>query len=165
MIQHKILKMGLGILLGMGLFVSPVQAAWMTHPEANVKIDIPDSWKKDVNGNMLTVGPSDDSLAVMFWVVEGSDLEAIMSGFDSELKNIMQDIQYASQEPQEVEVNGFKAYYMQGTGTVDGAAADFEVSILIAAKPLVVFSMAKDGALSTHSSDISALVNSIQAAE
>jgi len=145
--------------------ITPAQAGWLTHEAAGVKVNVPDDWQQDAAGDegMMIVAPKDDSLMVMFWVVEGADLEAILTAFEPEFKKLVTEIKYAKEQPTDVEINGMKAFYMEGSGKIEGEPADWEIAVVMAAKPLIIVSLAKKGAFKTHQADLSKMVNSIQA--
>lgn len=168
MIQRKIRRLGLGLMMSLGLLfsaVTPAQAGWLTHEAAGVKVNVPDDWQQSPAGEegMMIVAPKDDSLMVMFWVVEGEDLEAILTAFEPEFKKLVTDIKYTTEKPKDIEINGMKAFYMDGSGKIEGAPADWEIAVVMAAKPLIMISLAKKGAFTTHQEALSKMVNSMQA--
>ncbi|PIQ28594.1 hypothetical protein COW36_12520 [bacterium (Candidatus Blackallbacteria) CG17_big_fil_post_rev_8_21_14_2_50_48_46] len=165
MIKNKIIQMGLIAMLGLGFYTAPARADWISHEGANVKLYVPDGWKQDVNGDgILVVNPQDESLMVMFWVIDGVDIKAVLDAFGPEFEKIVQDIQYQSEEPGEITINGMQAYYIQGTGQVEGEAADWEVAVIMADKPLIVVSIAQKGAFNRHEATLTKMVKSIKAA-
>jgi predicted Zn-dependent protease len=163
MIKRKIMQLSLGLLLGMNLFIAPAQAEWISHQEANVQLNVPNGWKQDTSEDgILIIGPQDESLMVMFWVLDGEDMEAVLAAFEPEFEKIVTNIKY-TKTPESFTINGMKAIYVEGTGQVEGEPAEFEVAIIIAAKPLIVVSIAQKGAFLKHQSNLTKMVKSIQA--
>jgi hypothetical protein len=152
-------------LLAATLFLTPALpsfAGTQTHEEAGVQFFVPDDWKEDVDGDMLIISPKDDSIMLMFWVVDSGDLDSALEAATGEFDKIMQDVEYTHEDPQETKIGAFTVHYVDGSATIEGQPVTWEMSVLMGKKPMIVMSIAHEGALDKHMSAVEKIIMSLK---
>jgi len=149
------------------LLLSPLQvlADQVTHPDANVQFYVPDSWSQDHEGEMLFLMSEDETLTMIFWVVESGEVEVALTALETEFKKIMTDFTYNQEDPETTTLNGYQLFYMDGTGKLEGLPAEWEAAVLMADKPLLIMSVALDNAFNRHRADLNKLLGSMRKAK
>lgn len=140
----------------------PAQAETVSHAEANVQFVVPDSWSQEKDGPTLTISSPDNSLSLMFWVVEPDELEDVGAAIDAALAEIMTEVDNG--EVEETKINGFRAFYVDGTGLLEGHNAEWQAAVLMADKPLVMLALGLEGTFEHFDGDLQRLLKSLRRA-
>jgi len=133
------------------LIAGSSNAVWYPHEDSGVTVDIPRSWKVTGDANSLQAKTKDGNAAVFMRVMPAEKAEAALAALDAELSKVVQDLKHNAAE--ELEVNGLKAYWVDGTGQVDGH--NVEVDVILVQTPkgqsLLVFGIiAEEAAKKQH---------------
>jgi predicted Zn-dependent protease len=132
-----------------------------THQEGGIQFTAPAGWKSKKENEALTVGTSDDTLSVVFWVPKGDDFNKAVEDLRGQLESVIKNSKLTS-PGQESMHNGMKAYTASGTGEVDNEQIVWEVDILQAKKPVFVVSFAAPAQFTKHEDEYKQLLSSIK---
>jgi len=139
------------------------KAATYTHSDAGLQFTVPDKWKVDANGDLVTVASPDDTIGMFFLVLDISDLEKAADAVDSELDRVITDVKIEG-EGSETKVNGLDAYLADGSGKLEGTPVQFGVMLVASKKNkvMMIVAVGKSSALKQHDADVTALLGSIK---
>lgn len=140
----------------------PVLADTVSHAEANVQFFVPDTWSQEQDGATLTISAPDNSMSLIFWVVDVEELEDVGAAIDEALAEIMTEVDHG--EVEETQVNGFQAFYVDGTGLLEGHSAEWQAAVLLADKPLVMLALGLEGTFERFDGDLQRLLKSLRRA-
>lgn len=145
---------------------SPPSAAAQTaktfrHEEGGVQFDLPEGWKAEPDGEMISVSSPDDAFNMFFLVTEGDTLKEAAEALDEELGKIVKDAKLTG-EPKEDEHNDMPHFSQSGTGEIEGVKVDLSVDILLAKKPVLILTTAATGQYEKHAEAAARLINSIK---
>ncbi len=147
------------------LFAGSTNAKWYPHHESGVTVDIPRSWKVTGDANSLQAKTKDGNAAVFLKVLPAEKAEAALATLDAELAKTIQDLKHNPAE--ELEVNGLRAYWIDGTGSVDGHSV--EVDVILVQTPnghsLLVFGIIAAEAAEKQHKGMVRILRSIKAIE
>lgn len=102
------------VLLGIASSLFAVEV--LTHPEAQVEITVPDSWKQAPEGNVLKITAPDESMAVVFMVLSPSETDKALAEVDAELEKAIGEITWENEgNATDTEVNGMQGDLWNGT--------------------------------------------------
>ena len=132
----------------------------LTNADAGVKFTVPKGWKSE-KGESLTVTSPDDGVAVSFVVSSADDLEKAVDAAANEMDKLIKNAKI-EQQGKESTVNGLKAVSMNGTGELEGKPVAWDLSIVVAKKPLLVISIGAPESIQKHGKDYETMVNSIK---
>lgn len=132
-----------------------------THEGAGVTFDLPAGWTAEPDGDQLTVGPADDSIALVFWVTEEEDFDAAAKALGEELAKQIKNLKLDG-EPKADTHNGMAHASVTGSGQVEGKEIVFSADILEAKKPLIVLTFGSLESIQKHATDFSKLVKSLR---
>lgn len=146
----------------------PVQPASTTatgsvysHPEAGIQFEVPSSWKAEVDGEIMTVTASDDSISIAFWVPKEADVDSAVKALDAELSKLMTNIK-ATEEAEMDTLNGMETYSVSGTGEAEGVTLNWSAHIIGANKPVYVVAFAAPGLWEKNEKELDTFINSIK---
>jgi hypothetical protein len=131
------------------------------HEEGGIQFDLPDGWKAEPDGEMLTVSSPDDAFNMFFLVTEGDTLKEAAEALDEELAKIVKNPKFSG-EPKEDEHNGMPHFSQSGTGEIEGVEVELSVDILLAKKPVLILTSAAAGQYEKHVAAAAKLINSIK---
>jgi hypothetical protein len=141
---------------------SAAQAAkTFRHEAGGIQFDLPDGWKAEPDGEMITVSSPDDAFNMFFLVTEGDTLKEAADALDEELAKIVKNPKLSG-EPTEDEHNGMPHFSQSGSGEIEGVQVELSVDILIAKKPVVILTTAAAGQYEKHVAAAAQLINSIK---
>jgi hypothetical protein len=145
--------------------VKPVSTAGgdnvFSHPNAGIQFEVPNSWKAEVDGEMMTVSAADGSLSIVFWVPKEVTVDAALDALDTELGKIMKNVK-PNGEPEKGNLNGMMTYSAEGTGEIEGTSIEWSCHLMEAKKPVIALTFAAPGAYDQHQKDVDAFVKSIK---
>lgn len=141
--------------------VTQSEGKTFTHEGAGVTFEVPAGWTAEPDGDQLTVSPTDESIALVFWVTEEDDFDAAAKALGAELAKQVKNLKLDG-EPKGDTHNGMAHSAVTGSGQVDGKDIVFSADILEAKKPLIVLTFGSLENLQKHSADYSKLVKSIK---
>ena len=153
------------IIVGALFFAGSTNPTWYPHHESGVTVDIPRSWKVTGDANSLQAKTKDGNAAVFLKVLPAEKAEAALATLDAELAKTIQDLKHNPAE--ELEVNGLRAYWIDGTGSVDGHSV--EVDVILVQTPnghsLLVFGIIAAEAAEKQHKGMVRILRSIKAIE
>lgn len=132
-----------------------------THKEAGIQFELPEGWKAQADGDVLTVSTPDDSLQMVFYVPGEEGVDAAADALDKEIGKRLKNIKTDGPVKKD-KLNGIDLYSQSGTGEAEGVTLKWSVDLLAAKKPIIVLSFAAPGVWEKHSAGLAALVNSIK---
>ncbi len=147
------------------LFVAgPAFAKEIEHPEAGVQYHLPDAWKTEMQGPMVSTISPDETVFAIFLGVDQPALEAMMDELDGMLDE-MGIKNFQGGEPQEGKANGMPVFAAEGTGTMEGQAIEVGLAIVVPpnGKALVLIGFSEKGAGKKHDAAITKILTSIKA--
>lgn len=147
------------------LVLVPALALAKTYPhgDAKVSITIPDSWKVETEENSLTANSPDESVVLLFMVVEATDTDEALKALDKELDKVVKNVK-TDGKPEEITVNGMKGVVIDGTGKVDGQKVDLGLLVLSTKSGKVLFGLGfgETGKYKKHEADVEKIFKSIK---
>ena len=135
-----------------------------THAQAGVQFQLPKGWKAKPDGEVITVGPADDSIQVVFWVPDEETFDAAVKELDNELGKTIKNIKTTGKPTSDTH-NGMAHFGENGTGVVEGATIEWSVDVLGAKKPLIILTFAAPNLFEKHADNYMKLVQSIKKVE
>lgn len=132
-----------------------------THEAGGIQFDLPDGWKSEEDGDLLTVSAPDHSIAIVFWVMEAKDFEVAAAALDEELGKQVKNVKFDG-DVKEDKHNGMPHASVSGSGQIEGHDVVFSADLLMAKKPVIVLTFAKPGDLEKHADSYAKLVKSIK---
>ena len=132
-----------------------------THEEGGIAFDLPDGWKSEEDGEMLSVSSPDGALSIVFWVTEADDFEAAAEALGEELAKQIKGLKFDG-EPKEGKHNGMEHASVSGSGKVDGQNVAFSADLLMAKKPVIILSFASPEMFEKNENSYVKLVRSIR---
>lgn len=139
------------------------EARSFTHEAGGITFDLPAGWKAEQDGEQLTVSPAGGGVAVVFWMTEQDNFDAVMKALGEELGKQLKNLKFDG-EPKEEPHNGMHHVAVSGSGEVEGHEVLFSADVLQAKKPLIVLTFGSAENLQKHSAEYSKLVKSIRKA-
>ena len=131
------------------------------HEEGGIQFDLPDGWKAEPDGEVISVSSPDDVINMFFLVTEGDTLREAADALDEELTKIVKNPKLSG-EPKEGEHNGMPHFSQSGAGEIEGVRVELSVDILIAKKPALILNTAAAGQCEKHATAAARLINSIK---
>jgi hypothetical protein len=132
-----------------------------THEEGGIQFEAPPTWSAEGEGDTITLKAPDNSVAVVFTVVEQANLENAANAIDAELEKVMQNVE-AKGEVEKDTYNGMTVFSQDGTGEIGGNQILWGTALLMAKKPVLVYSFAAPGLWEKHQDDIRKLIESVK---
>lgn len=135
-----------------------------SHQGAGVKFELPQGWKAEPDGEVITVSSPDDSLQMVFWVPAEDNFDDAVKDLGNELGKTIKNIKMTGKEKTGTH-NGMPHYGQTGTGEVDGVTIEWSVDVLGAKKPVIILSFAAPGVWEKHADGAAKFIASIQKIE
>ena len=132
-----------------------------SHQEAGVQFELPQGWKAEPDGEVITVSTPDDSLQMVFWVPAADTFDVAVKELDAELGKMLKNVKTTGKETKDMH-NGMPHYGQSGTGEVDGVTIEWSVDVLGAKKPVIILTFAAPGVWEKHSADATKFIASIK---
>lgn len=110
---------------------------------SRVQVDTPTGWEVGGDDKNLEVYSPDKLVSVLFHSSSNENLEGAITELEEELKSQMTDI--TEGKPKQGKHNGMDMVTISGTGKIEGTKVDWEVTILMAEKPVIVLSILLPG--------------------
>ena len=140
------------IFLAATLLPASTFAKTYPHEEAKVQVDIPDTWKVEIEDDTLQATAPKDAAGLVFSIVEAKELAAALESLEKELSSIVKDMK-ALGEPEKVKFNGMEGYTINGKGKIEGVDVDLGVMILKAPSGKVIVVLGFTSSKSTEKQD------------
>ena len=131
------------------------------HEEGGIQFDLPDGWKAEPDGEMITVSSPDDTFNMLFIVTEGDTLKEAADALDEELAKVVKNPKLTG-EAEEDTHNGMPHFSQSGEGEVEGVQVELSVDILVAKKPVLILTYAAAGQYEKHVQAAARLIGSIK---
>ena len=147
------------LLLVCGL--TAAQARVMNHAKSGFSLWLPDDWKLEKNEETLNATSTDGTCNVtLFAPADGATMKAALEAVDKELAKIVKGMKTG--EPRESNVNGCKAVFVDGQGTVDDVPVTLSLCVYSKGdKNLVLFAVTATQTLEKHAATLSRITKSI----
>lgn len=137
------------------------QGEVFTHSDAGLQFTLPKGWKATPDGTVITVGPADDSVQMVFWVPEQETFDAAVKELENELGKIIKNVKVNDKGKSDTH-NGMPHYSEGGTGEVDGVTIEWSVDVLAAKKPVIILTFAAPQLFEKHADAFVKLIQSIK---
>ncbi len=130
--------------------------------EGGIQFETPTGWQVERrdDGDVF-VTTTDSGLIVIFGIVEEDDIDTrvdqLKAGMTDRVKNFKSD-----GEPREVTLNGLKTIGESGSGEIEGEQVQWSIDVIMARKPVLVYSFAATSVWHQHTSEYQALIKSIK---
>lgn len=136
---------------------------WTTHGEAGVKIWSPDNWKKEVDGDILTVTSPDDEVFIGYIISHEGNLDQTLGALDKELGAVVKDVKFDAKHD-EFSIDGMSAWGLNGTGTVEGHAVEIRNELVVTPKGkiLIIFGAGTHSGLDKHTADLKKIFEGVK---
>ena len=132
-----------------------------THGEGGIQIDVPRSWHVDEGDEVLSLETPDGSVLILFWVPEGDTWEQALDGLGAELDQIMSDISVEN-DGEEGDLNGMSFFEIVGTGSVEGIAVEWSLTLLLAKNPVIALAFAESDGWEANQDAVFKLIGGIK---
>ncbi|MFI5297188.1 MAG: hypothetical protein ACHREM_03745 [Polyangiales bacterium] len=143
------------LLLAATLVAIPALADTITHKVAMISIDVPDNWKSEKDGDLITLTDKHEDVAVAFIVVDSGAVKSPTKAAKRALKDKIKNLTFKDEE--KVDINGMEGHAVTGDGTMDGKDMDLAVLVLDTPnedKDLVIIALAEDAKLAKHMKEV-----------
>lgn len=131
------------------------------HEAGGIQFELPDGWKAEPKGELMSISSPDDSFSMFFWVTEGDTLDAAAEALDEELAKIVKNHKLEG-EAKEGTHNGMPHFSQTGSGEIEGVKFDMSVDILLAKEPVIILTLAAPGHYEKHADSVVGLIKSIK---
>lgn len=132
-----------------------------THSDAGLQFTLPKGWKATPDGAVITVGPADESVQMVFWVPEQETFDAAVKELETELGKTIKNVKVTDKGKTDTH-NGMPHYSESGTGEVDGVTIEWSVDVLAAKKPVIILTFAAPQIFEKHADAFVKLIQSIK---
>jgi hypothetical protein len=143
-------------LLGIGaaaaltvLFTGTAQADQTIKDErSGMQVTIPDACKVEEGEKWVAFAAEDESIEIYMWVHPSDnwdDLKGELKWLYDELDKLLDDPEWNQDKPEETEINGMKAWYMNGKATYGEERIDWEVCVIDGKEPVLVLAVCTEG--------------------
>lgn len=143
---------------------APAAAELKKHAGAQVEIDLPSSYTSKVeSGGMLIARSADDSVGLLFWVVEKSNAEEAIKLLDAQLEGKVTDATWGKLA--KANYHGLRGLRNVGTAKIAGKAAYTMVAVLgptPTKKGLIVFGAIEQSKLAEHKAELAGIFASLK---
>jgi F0F1-type ATP synthase assembly protein I len=140
--MKKIFKTASWVVLPFFLVLTLESKVFKDEP-SRVQVDTPAGWEIGGDDTNLEVYSPDKLVSVLFHSSSNESLEGAIHELEEELKKQMTDIQEG--KPKKGKHNGMDMVTLAGTGVLEGTKVEWEVTILVAEKPVIVLSILLPG--------------------
>jgi len=145
---------------------SAASAEIHTNNTAGISIDIPSVWKLDSKGEVMTGQSADDTVGLMFWVIDQADSKEALKLLDKQIDKVVTRASW--EKPKERAINGLKGFSVDGKGTVAGKQADLMVALLGPTpthKGIIVFAAVEHAKAEPHKVELMNIFASLRPAK
>jgi hypothetical protein len=140
----------------------PARAETMQNAAAGIQFDLPTGWSADKEGdNAIRVKNADGSFEVVLAAADKDTVEDAAKDITDELGTYLKDIK-ADGEGKTGEFNGMPMWELTGTGTEEGEAVAWSVTIFAAKKPVLVLMYADPSVIKSPPADVATFAASIK---
>ena len=143
----------------------PFSASAKTYPhaKAKVQVDIPDDWNVKTDDDSLFASPKDDSVALIFGVMDAHKLDEALKELDKELGKTFKNIK--TEKPEEVDINGLKGVSVDATAKVEGKEVEMGLMVLqtTPGTVLLVMGFAEKGKFKAHEATVVGIFKTLKA--
>lgn len=163
--NKRIKTFALSLFLALGTVTLSAEAKPFHHKEAGIQFEVPDTWSVKTEKAALMVMPKDESFFILFKVSDAEskdDFEAEIQEYLGQLGKTMHIENAETGDFKETEINGLPVVYVEGTGTLEDNEVNFEVSVIMATKPVIVFSLADTKEMEAHKDEMAEFIQSIE---
>jgi hypothetical protein len=128
---------------------------------AGIQFDVPNGWKVEPDGELITITAPDDTVSIVFWAAEEETFDAAVDAFSEEISKVIQNIR-PSGKPTTGTLNGLAIYGAEGTGEIDGTKILWSSHLIQGKKPVIALSFGAPGLWEKHAATLDRFVNSIK---
>ncbi|MCO4770069.1 MAG: hypothetical protein KDA24_08580 [Deltaproteobacteria bacterium] len=134
----------------------------VVYRRAKVKIAVPKGWTSQEEDDVLTLSAADESVQVLFTILEASAIDAALDELGSELDEMIKNPRF--EEPEDAVFAGMPARILEGTGTIEGTAVELGLALIDtpADKVLLVLGLGEEGRMTKNQAAIDALFAGIR---
>ena len=132
------------------------------HAAGGIQFTAPANWKAEPDGDMLTLTSPDEELIVMFFVSNKKEFAAATESIAGELDKIIKNVKFDAEGEEQV-INGLQCFAINGTGTVDGVAVEWDLTVINAKKPTIALPFASKASIQKYFNQYVGLLKSIKA--
>jgi hypothetical protein len=139
---------------------------WETHAKANVKFEVPTSWKTTIEGETLITSAPDGKVAIEFVAIPDVAQEAkIEEAVSRELTKLVPDAKNNGPAKPATQ-GGLTGAVVSGTGTRKGRAVEYIAFVMGDGKGhgIVGLALAGKGEFATHKDKVVEVLNSVKVA-
>lgn len=86
----------------------------MKYTKGQIKLSLPDTWKSSFDNDVLTFTNKDETVAIVFVLLEAANVDAAMSEVDKEMAKMYDSLQIS--DPTQSKLNGMDYFSSVGTG-------------------------------------------------
>lgn len=98
------------------LVPSQLAATTLTHAGAQVEITVPDTWKSNQDGDVITITAPDDAMSLVFMILNPKEADKALEEVDNELEKTIGTIKWDNEgNSKPEEINGMKGEFWGGT--------------------------------------------------
>lgn len=146
--------------LGSGIAAAEVR----TSQAGKVSVDIPSSWKVKTDKSGLLIGESkDDSVGLMFWVIDKFDVAESLEKLDAAVKGKITKIKW--EQKKDADINGLKGIRNIGTAVIKGKPAYLMLAVVgptPSNKGVIVFGAVEQSKLTEHKAELVNIFDSLK---
>ncbi len=129
--------------------------------QAGLQLDLPDGWKAEIDGDLLTMSTKDEDIAITAWSVQNKEFDAAADALGTELEKVVKSCKVEG-DPKPMEINGLKAVGLEGTGKIKGVDIKWLVLMVKAKTPVFFLAFAVPESLDKHSDQVMGIFQSIR---
>lgn len=138
--------------------------AAVRHPGAALELDIPSSWKQELDGESLMIMSPDEGVLMVFTAVPAADLEDALAALDKQLAETITDSEVNGFS--ETQLNGMPALFADGAGKMDGAPVELGVALVLTpdGKVVIALGLAQPGVPQETGQQLTQILRSLRPA-
>lgn len=137
------------------------QADEFSNEAAGVKFEVPDGWKSEPHGDMVTVSNADGSLSILFIVSNAKNWVKTTGEVVDAVDELVQDAK-PDGEAKIGEHNGMDMVKLEGNGKLKGQDIRWGIYMLAANKPLTIIALADPASFEKDAPDVQRFLQSIK---
>ncbi|MCB1178124.1 MAG: hypothetical protein KDK36_11135 [Leptospiraceae bacterium] len=136
-------KFSFVLLLSAIIFSISLNAEVFKDEPSRVQVNTPSGWEVGGDDSNLEVYSPDKLVSILFHSSSGENLEGALNELEEELQSQMTDIKEG--KTRKGKINGMEYVTLAGTGKIEGTKVEWEVSVIVGNKPVIVLSILLPG--------------------
>jgi hypothetical protein len=143
------------VLVGAMLATTPAFADSLTYKKARVTIDVPENWKSQRDGDVITLSDKRDDVAITFVTVNSGAIKEATRAAKDALRQKIRNLTFS--EPESITINGMSGFGFSGDGYLGDKNIDLALLVLDTPSDevdLLVIAIGEDAKIARHMDEV-----------